>query len=906
MKSSRPTRKTKKETPTGEDASVSMLRSSDADTQTSSSGSGEVTNMSIEIVPITATDEKPAVPAPATSGKPKAGKKAPSAQNKVGKVDDGIPSRLAIIPIRHAVLFPGMTLPLSIGRSNSRKLLSEVLPQTSYVGVFSQKSDTDAEPEAADLYPVGVVAKVKGPTRHEDGTTTVIVEVLDRVGMVQQLEMRPYLVAETKPLINQLPQFANQKDRLKWDAGIAALRKNAEEYLKNRPDVPEQASIFMRNIEDPSRLVDFIAGGLEFTVTEKQNLLEELDVARRLEVVQAKLAYQLHVMALQDKIQKDVHETFTEQQRRAYLQEQMRVIQKELSEGGADSEDTVGKLRAKLEAGNPPKVAKEQAERELKRLSQINPASAEYHVISTYVENLASLPWQVSTEDNLDLDRAQSVLDKDHYGLEKVKKRVVEHLAVRKLKKDGSSPILLLVGPPGVGKTSLGKSIAKSLGRKFIRISLGGTRDVADIRGHRRTYVGAVPGRLIEEIRRCGANNPVILLDEIDKIGRDHHGDPTSALLEVLDPHQNHSFTDHYLDVPFDLSKVLFLATANSLYSIPGPLRDRLEVLELSSYTEREKREIARRYITPRQIGENGLTRTDVHFSQEALNVIITDYTREAGVRDLERQIGSVCRSVAATVARRPEEPEKPAKGKAKVKLKKAIEVDSTYVRNTLGPAQYVHESRNELPMPGVVTGLAWTSVGGEILNIEALKYPGSNNVKITGQLGDVMKESVGAAISLVRSRSATLNIPGDAFKEHDLHLHVPAGAVPKDGPSAGVAMFTALASLFSGRSVRPDVAMTGEVSLRGLVMPIGGLKEKSLAALRAGIRTVIAPEGNRKDLVDIPAEVKKDVRFVWVKTVDQVLSEALAPTQQQPTKPNKTKAASTAKSGASTSKPKR
>jgi ATP-dependent Lon protease len=776
----------------------------------------------------------------------------------------GIPGRLAIIPIRHAVLFPGMTLPLSIGRSNSRKLLAEVLPNTAYVGVFSQRHDTEDEPNSKDLYKVGVVAKVKAQPKNEDGTTTVIVEVLERVSLDREVEMKPYLVADTSVIHSRLPVLRTEEEKIGWDAKVAALRENAEDYLRQRPDVPEQTANFMKNIEDQSRLLDFIAGGLEFTTSEKQNLLEELEVTQRLEVIQAKLAHQLHVMELQDKIQKDVHDTFTDQQRRAYLQEQIRAIQKELGDGNAESEDTITKLRAKLEKAQPNQIAKDQAEREMKRLSQVSPASGEFHIISTYVETIASLPWNVSSEDNLDLDRAQAVLDDDHYGLDKVKRRIIEHLAVRKLRKDGHAPILLLAGPPGVGKTSLGKSIAKSLGRKFIRLSLGGTRDVADIRGHRRTYVGAVPGRLIEEIRRAGTNNPVILLDEIDKVGRDHHGDPTSALLEVLDPHQNHSFTDHYLDVPFDLSKVLFLATANDLGRIPGPLRDRMETLELSSYTEREKREIAKRYIAPRQIEENGLTKQDVAISASAINTLIQDYTREAGVRELERQVGSVCRAVAAQVAR------------TKKRKRKKVSVDQDFVRTALGPARYEYDERNRQNLPGVVTGLAWTSVGGEILSIEALKYAGSNHTKLTGHLGDVMKESVSAALSLVRSHAKELNIAADAFKETDIHIHVPAGAVPKDGPSAGVAMFTALASLFSGRSVRADVGMTGEISLRGLVLPIGGLKEKSLAALRAGLKTVVAPVGNKKDLPDIPEEVRKGLNFVWAKTVEDVLAVAL------------------------------
>jgi ATP-dependent Lon protease len=519
-------------------------------------------------------------------------------------------------------------------------------------------------------------------------------------------------------------------------------------------------------------------------------------------------------------------------------------------------------LRERLQGAQPPQEVLDQAERELRRLKQLHPASAEFPVIVSYIETIAELPWNKLTEDNLDLERAQQVLDRDHYDLEKIKRRLIEYLAVRKLNPTGHGPILCFLGPPGVGKTSLGQSIADALGRKFVRISLGGMRDEAEIRGHRRTYVGAMPGRIIQELRRANSRNPVMMLDEIDKIGADFRGDPASALLEVLDPRQNKAFVDHYLDVPFDLSQIIFIGTANLMDTVPPPLRDRMEVITLSGYSDREKLEIAKRYVVPRQLGENGLKPEQCRIDDDAIERIIDDYTREAGVRELERRIGAVCRSVAALFAKGQQRDE--------------VHIEAEMVRSILGPQKYVREMRLKTANPGVVTGLAWTPVGGEILHIEALRYPGKGNILLTGQIGDVMKESAQAALSLVKSRADKLGIDRDVFKDTDLHVHVPAGAVPKDGPSAGVAMFTAIASLFSDRPVRTDVAMTGEISLRGLVLPIGGLKEKSLAALRAEVSTVIVPKLNEKDLADVPREVRDKIEFVTTETVDDVLAVAL------------------------------
>ncbi len=600
---------------------------------------------------------------------------------------------------------------------------------------------------------------------------------------------------------------------------------------------------------------------------QKQALLEENDVEKRLHAVQASISSQLEIAQIQQKLQQDVQSQFTDAQRRAYLREQVKAIQKELGEGDSGAEEQMAQLRQKLEAAQPPEEVMKQAERELKRLDFIPQASPDYSVIVTYVETIAELPWSKLSDDNLDLDQAQQILDRDHYDLEKVKRRLIEYLAVRKLNPQGHGAILCFLGPPGVGKTSLGQSIADALGRKFVRMSLGGIRDEAEIRGHRRTYIGSMPGRIIQELRRAGTRNPVMMLDEIDKIGADFRGDPASALLEVLDPRQNHAFVDRYLDVPFDLSQIIFIATANYIEGVPEPMRDRMEIISLAGYTGREKLEIARRYLVRRQLEENGLKPEQCEWQEEALVRVIDDYTHEAGVRELERQIGAVCRGVAAQVAR----------GKTE-----HVIITPGVIAEMLGPARYIHDTKLAANKPGVVTGLAYTPVGGEVMHIEATRYPGKGNITLTGQIGNVMKESMQAALSLVRSRDGQVGVKPEEFRDMDIHVHVPAGAVPKDGPSAGVAMFTALASLFSNTPVRSDVAMTGEITLRGLVLPIGGLKEKSLAAMRAGITTVIIPKQNEKDLVDIPEEAKQKMQFVPVETVDEVLKTAL----EQPPSP--------------------
>jgi ATP-dependent Lon protease len=766
-----------------------------------------------------------------------------------------IPDVLSILPLRSFVVFPGTILPLTVGRAASIKLLDETLPQTKIIGLLTQRDETKEEPQPQDLYPVGTAAIVLKLLRQSDNHVVIVVQGLRRFALRKIVATDPYLRGEVELLNSKLPPHTKE-----WEATFRNLRDSAAKLLELTPDVPEQARAAVLSIEDPEQLADFLAPNLNVETAQKQAILEELDVAKRLATVQSAISAQLEIAQIQQKLQQDVQSQFSEAQRRAYLREQMKAIQRELGEE-TGATDQIERLRKRLEEAKPPDEVLKQADRELRRLDVIPPASPEYSVIVSYVETIAELPWSKLSEDNLDLDQAQKILDRDHYDLEKVKRRLIEYLAVRKLNPQGHGPILCFLGPPGVGKTSLGQSIADALGRKFVRMSLGGIRDEAEIRGHRRTYIASMPGRIIQELRRAGTRNPVMMLDEIDKIGADFRGDPASALLEVLDPRQNNTFSDRYLDVPFDLSQVLFIATANYMDAVPEPLRDRMEVISLPGYTEREKLEIAKRYLVRRQLEENGLKPEQCEWQDEAFRRIINDYTHEAGVRELERQIGAVCRAVAAQVAR----------GKAE-----RVTVTPEKVANLLGPAKYVRETKLKTSQPGVVTGLAYTPAGGEVLHIEAMRYPGKGNITLTGHIGEVMKESVQAALSLVRSRDGQLGANPEDFRKIDIHVHVPAGAVPKDGPSAGIAMFTALASLFSNTPVRPDVAMTGEITLRGLVLPIGGLKEKSLAAMRAGISTVIIPKLNEKDLVDVPEEAKQKLKFIPVENVDEVLSVAL------------------------------
>lgn len=773
-----------------------------------------------------------------------------------------IPGTLAILPVRGLVIFPRTVSPLNVKRATSIQLLNETLPQNKIIGLVTQRDETKEDPSPAELFDVGTAVLVIKLLRQADNTVIVIVQGLRRFKIRKVTQTAPYLRAEIE-ILDTLPPPATKE----FEAAFRNLRDSAAKLLELTPDVPEQARAIVLGLEDVEQLTDFLAPNLNIDVAEKQALLEESDLEKRLRAVQTGISSQLEIAQIQQKLQQDVQSQFSDAQRRAYLREQVKAIQKELGEVDSGAEEQRAQLRQKLEEAKPPEEVMKQAERELKRLDFIPQASPDYSVIVTYIETIAELPWSKMSEDNLDLDKAQEILDRDHYDLEKVKRRLIEYLAVRKLNPEGHGPILCFLGPPGVGKTSLGQSIADALGRKFVRMSLGGIRDEAEIRGHRRTYIGSMPGRIIQELRRAGTRNPVMMLDEIDKIGTDFRGDPASALLEVLDPRQNFSFVDRYLDVPFDLSQIIFIATANYIEGVPEPMRDRMEIISLAGYTGREKLEIARRYLVRRQLQENGLKPEQCEWQEDALVRVIDDYTHEAGVRELERQIGAVCRGVAAQVAR----------GKTD-----HVRVTPALVAEMLGPARYVHDTKLTANKPGVVTGLAYTPVGGEVLHIEATRYPGKGNIILTGQIGNVMKESMQAALSLVRSRDGKFNATAEEFRDTDIHVHVPAGAVPKDGPSAGVAMFTALASLFSNTPVRSDVAMTGEITLRGLVLPIGGLKEKSLAAMRAGITTVIIPKLNQKDLVDIPEEAKQKIEFVPVETVDEVLKTAL----EQPPSP--------------------
>lgn len=791
---------------------------------------------------------------------PRTGESSPSVI-AVSKKDDPnqpeIPDTLSVLPVRGMVIFPGTVVPLSIRRASSLRMLDETLPKTKVIGLFTQRIEGDDSPTEDGLYQIGVAGSVLKLIRQTDDVVLILVQALHRVCIKSIVSAAPYFRAEIKRLVSVLPK----NEDAHWLARVKHLRDSAIQLLDLTPDAPEQARTMIMNIPDPGQLADFLASNLNVTVQEKQDLLEELDVAKRVAAVQQRLSAQLEIARIQQKLQEDVASQISDVQKRAFLREQIKAIQKELGEGEQGSEEQISELRKRLAEAKMPGPVLQQAEKELKRLNYISPASPEYSVIVTYAETLADLPWSKSSEDKLDLAEAQRILDRDHFDLEKVKRRLIEYLAVRKLNPKGRGPILCFLGPPGVGKTSLGQSIADALGRKFSRISLGGVRDEAEIRGHRRTYIGSMPGRLIQELRRAGTRNPVIMLDEIDKLANDFRGDPASALLEVLDPRQNHSFVDHYLDLPFDLSQVIFIATANYIDPVPPALRDRMEVIDIPGYTEHQKLEIARQYIIRRQLEENGLIASQCKWQPAAIRLVINDYTHEAGVRNLERQIGAVCRAVAAQVAKRE---------------KKLVIVTPQVVQEHLGPPRYTRESRLKTSLPGVVTGLAYTPVGGEILHIEATRYAGKGQIQLTGQIGNVMKESAQAALSLVRSRVQELGIAADDFKEADIHVHVPAGAIPKDGPSAGIAMFTAIASLFSGKPVRNDVAMTGEVTLRGLVLPIGGLKEKSLAAARAGIKTVIMPKLNEKDLIEIPDEVKEKIEFRPVETVEEVLEAAL------------------------------
>jgi ATP-dependent Lon protease len=769
-----------------------------------------------------------------------------------------LPEQIGVLPLRDTVTFPDMLIPLNVGQERSIELINEVLRgDRSIVMVASRKPEVES-PGPEDLYSVGVIGVVARMMRLPDGTLRVLVQGGQRVRIEGWASTDPYLVA----------QVAEAPDVVKQTNELTALMRNVQQTFTNIvgqvPYLPEELQIMVANVEDPSALTHLIASALRLRTEEKQALLEELDVAKRLRRLSEILARELEVVAIGSKIQSQVQSELEKGQREYFLRQQLKAIQEELGEAD-EVQAEVNELRAQLAAIELPEEVRKQADRELARLERLQPAMAEYGVVRNYLEWIASLPWDKSTEDNLDLAHARQVLDEDHYDIEQVKARILEFLAVRSLNPDAPGSILLFVGPPGVGKTSLGRSMARALGRKFERISVGGVRDEAEIRGHRRTYIGALPGAIIRTLRDAGANNPLLMIDEIDKMGADFRGDPSSAMLEVLDPEQNDSFRDHYLDLPFDLSNAIFVTTANTLDTIPGPLRDRMELIQLSGYTEEEKLQIAKRYLVRRQIQRNGLTPARISFTDKGLRVIIADYTREAGVRQLEREIGTVVRKVARQVA--------------EGTVTRKVTITEPRVLELLGKRKFLSEARRRTSRAGVATGLAWTPVGGVVLFIEATAMPGRGRLTITGQLGEVMQESAQAALSYVRSNAGDIvpDLPDDWFANHDIHIHVPAGATPKDGPSAGVAMVTALVSLLMGRPVRSDVAMTGEITLSGQVLPIGGLKEKALAAQRNRIRRVIAPALNEQDADDIPAHLRKDLEFVFVSTIDEVLDAALA-----------------------------
>jgi ATP-dependent Lon protease len=774
-------------------------------------------------------------------------------QEQAERVEEPVENVMPILPLKETVVFPDSMIPLAIGQERSIRLVDEAVANDRPIALVTSRDGEDEAQSADDLYAVGTAAAIHKMIRVPDGTLRILVQGLRRVQLTRIVQDDPYLVGE----------FEELPDVITREKEIEALARNVETLFSRIialvPYLPDELQLAAANAEDPSALANLIATTMRLKTSEKQELLEEADVEARLRKLTVLLNRELELLELGTKIQSQVHSEMEKSQREYFLRSQMKAIQEELGEGD-EQQAEIAELRAQIEEANLPEEAEKQARRELDRLAKLPSAAAEYGVIRTYLEWILSLPWSDTSEDDLDLEKARNILDEDHYDLEKVKERIIEHLAVSKLKHDLSGPILCFVGPPGVGKTSLGQSIARALGRKFVRISVGGVRDEAEIRGHRRTYIGAMPGTIIRALRDAGTKNPVFMIDEIDKMGSDWRGDPSSAMLEVLDPAQNSSFRDHYLDLPFDLSRILFICTANQLETIPPPLLDRVEVIRLSGYTEEEKLGIAKRYLVPKQLEAHGLTTEQAKFTDNALRLVIREYTREAGVRNLDREIAALCRKAAADIAG----------GK-----RKRVRIDERRVRSWLGRPRFSGEVRRRTSDPGVATGLAVTPVGGDVLYIEATAMPGEGRLIVTGQLGEVMRESAQAALSWVRSHAGDLGLEADWFEGKDVHIHVPAGAVPKDGPSAGIALATALASLALNRPVSEDVAMTGEITLTGQVLPVGGIREKVLAAQRAGVTTVVLPKENEGDLDDLPREVRKSMTFVPADSVDEVIEAA-------------------------------
>jgi ATP-dependent Lon protease len=763
---------------------------------------------------------------------------------------------LAVLPIRNAVLFPGAVAPFDVGREKSVALVEEVHNQASpVIAIFAQRDPATDDPSADDLYPVGCAARVLKALKHSSGNYSLILQGLVRIRLSDLTQTTPYLRAKVQRV--ESPTLED----VEAEALAMSLRDVAKQVIQLMPELPREAASLIDSIQAPGALADLVAANLDAPVEEKSQLIETVDIKERIRKVLRLLTRQLEILKMRERINSQIKEEMGKNQREYVLRQQLKAIKEELGEDDGDQGDLDG-LEERISKAELPSEADQVAKKQLKRLRTMQVGSAEYTVVRTYLDWILDLPWHESTDDNMEISEVRQVLDEDHYGLEKVKKRIVEYLAVRKLKKDKKGPILCLLGPPGVGKTSLGKSIARALGRKFVRVSLGGVHDEAAIRGHRRTYVGALPGQIIQGMKKASTVNPVFMMDEVDKIGHDFRGDPSAALLEVLDPEQNNAFADHYLEIPYDLSKVMFVATANMADPIPPPLRDRMEVLDLPGYTRREKLAIARRHLIPKQLEEHGLNDERLEITNEAIEEIIEHYTREAGVRSLERQLASVIRGVAVKVAEGDHTPR--------------VVKSEDDVREYLGPTKYTSEVAERTEETGVATGLAWTSAGGEILFIEATRMFGTGKLQLTGQLGDVMKESAQAALSYVRSNAEKYDVARDFIEKSDIHIHIPAGAMPKDGPSAGITMFTALVSLLTGIRVRHDVAMTGELSLRGRVLPIGGIKEKVLAAHRAGIKRIILPERNKPDLEEIPREVRDELEFIVVSRLDEVLKAAL------------------------------
>ena len=764
------------------------------------------------------------------------------------------PDAVPIVPIRSVALFPGVVMPISLGREVSIAAAQEAVRAGHKIALLAQRDATVEKPAAADLYQVGVLATVIRYVTTPEGAHHLVCQGENRFRVVEMVRETPFLAAR----IEQIPEPTNTSPEI--EARAAFLKERATEALSLLPQAPAELGRMITGIDAPAHLADLIVSFMDVKSSEKQEILETFDLKERLDKVIKLLAHRVEVLKITKDISEQTQAALGERQREAVLREQLRQLQKELGEGDSTS-DELAELEGQIaQAGMPPPVD-EHARKELQRLRRMNEASPEYGMVRSYLDSLVALPWSKVDPEDIDIERARQVLDEDHYGLDKVKRRILEYLAVRKLNPQARSAILCFVGPPGVGKTSLGQSIARALGLKFVRVSLGGVHDEAEIRGHRRTYIGALPGNIIQGLRKAGTRNPVFMLDEIDKLSASFHGDPSSALLEVLDPEQNSTFRDNYIAQPFDLSRVLFIATANVLDTIAGPLRDRMEIIELSGYTAEEKLQIAKRYLVERQLKANGLKASQATITDAALARVISEYTRESGVRSLERQIGALLRNAAVQVA----------SGKSS-----SVTFDAPDIDAVLGGSRFESEIASRTSVPGVATGLAWTPVGGDILFIESARLPGNGKLILTGQLGDVMKESAQAALSLVKSQAEELGIDPRVFEQSDIHVHVPAGAIPKDGPSAGVAMFVSLASLLKREAVRPDVAMTGEISLRGLVLPVGGIKEKTIAAARAGIKRVILPARNRRDLEDIPASTREALQFIWVERVTEALTVAL------------------------------